>query len=132
MIVKMKFLNISGPRADIDRVCDTYLSRHEMQLENAVAELRTTDNLLPFVERNPYTDSLAKAEKFSEMITVDTVMEDTEMPAEEMLSFIQDINIEYLDLQAKKEALKLEIEELKTKICYLNFKLRKYKCNNLF
>lgn len=115
MIVKMKFLNISGPKADIDRVCDTYLSKHEMQLENAVAELRTTDNLLPFVERNPYTDSLAKAEKFSEMITVENVEADMQMPIEKMISFIQEINREYLDLQAKKEVLKAKIEELKTK-----------------
>ena len=115
MIVKMKFLNISGPKADIDRVCDTYLSRHEMQLENAVVELRTTDNLLPFVERNPYTDALAKAEKFSEMITIDNGKADTQMPTEEMLTFIQEINREYLDLQTKKEVLKKEIEELKTK-----------------
>ena len=50
MIVKMKFLSISGPRMDIDRVCDKYLSKYEMQLENAVTELKTTDNLLPFVE----------------------------------------------------------------------------------
>ena len=34
MIVKMKFLSISGPRADIDRVCDVYLSKYAMQLEN--------------------------------------------------------------------------------------------------
>jgi len=121
MIVKMKFLNISGPRADIDRVCDTYLSRHEMQLENAVAGLRTTDNLLPFVERNPYTDSLVKAEKFSEMITVENVKADIQMSTEEMISFIEEINREYLELQAKKEVLKVEIEELKTKksLCLL-------------
>lgn len=41
MIVKMKFLSISGPKTDIDRVCDQYLSKYEMQLENAVAELKT-------------------------------------------------------------------------------------------
>ena len=35
MIVKMKFLSISGPRTDIDRVCDVYLSKYAMQLENA-------------------------------------------------------------------------------------------------
>ena len=115
MIVKMKFLNISGPRADIDRVCETYLSRHEMQLENAVSELRTTDNLLPFVELNPYKDALAKAEKFAEMITVESSKEDTKKQTEEMISFIQGINKDYLDLQAKKEVLKAEIEELKTK-----------------
>jgi len=115
VIVKMKFLNISGPKADIDRVCDTYLSRHEMQLENAVAELRTTDNLLPFVERNPYTDSLVKAEKFSKMITVDSTLSDSGMSADEMISFIQDINRKYLDLQEKREVLKTRIEELKVK-----------------
>lgn len=115
MIVKMKFLNISGPRADIDRVCETYLSKHEMQLENAVAELRTTDNLLPFVELNPYKDPLVKAEKFAEMITVGNIAADDKMPTEEMLTFIQEINREYLNLQDKKELLKAEIEELKAK-----------------
>ena len=115
MIVKMKFLNISGPRADIDRVCDVYLSRHEMQLENAVAQLRTTDNLLPFVELNPYKEPLAKAEKFSEMITVENVQRDETISEDQMLEFIQTINKEYLDLQDKKELLKAKIEELKTK-----------------
>ena len=42
MIVKMKFLSISGPKNDIDRVCEVYLSKYEMQLENAAAELKTT------------------------------------------------------------------------------------------
>ena len=41
MIVKMKFLSISGPKNDIDRVCEVYLSKYEMQLENAAAELKT-------------------------------------------------------------------------------------------
>ena len=40
MIVKMRFLNISGPRDDIDRVCEKYLSKYEMQIENAVTELK--------------------------------------------------------------------------------------------
>ena len=59
MIVKMKFLSISGPKNDIDRVCEVYLSKYEMQLENAAAELKTTDNLQPFVEVNPYKEPLA-------------------------------------------------------------------------
>ena len=29
MIVKIKFLNISGPKNDIDRVCEVYLSKYE-------------------------------------------------------------------------------------------------------
>ena len=60
MIVKMKFLNISGPRTDIDRLISTYLSKYEIQLEQAITELKTTDNLLPFLEVNPYKDPLTK------------------------------------------------------------------------
>ena len=44
MIVKMKFLQISGPQTDLDRMCRTYLTKHEMQLESALSELKTTDN----------------------------------------------------------------------------------------
>lgn len=60
MIVKMKFINISGPRNDIDRVTDQYLSRYEIQLESALSELKTVDNLRPFVELNPYREVLSK------------------------------------------------------------------------
>lgn len=60
----MKFVNISGPRSDIDRVMDLYLSRYEIQLESALSELKTVDNLRPFVEMNPYRDALLKAVQF--------------------------------------------------------------------
>ena len=79
MIVKMKFLSISGPRTDIDRVCDVYLSRYEMQLENAVTELKTTDNLLPFVEVNPYKEPLAKAEQFAALLPEGSINVDASM-----------------------------------------------------
>ena len=38
MIEKMKFLSITGPMGDIDRVADVYLSRYEIQLENEKAQ----------------------------------------------------------------------------------------------
>ena len=50
MIVKMKFLSITGPKNDIDRVTDLYFSKYEIQLENALSELKTVDNLQPFIE----------------------------------------------------------------------------------
>ena len=53
MIVKMKFISITGPKNDIDRVTDQYLSKYEIQLENALSELKTTENLQPFLEINP-------------------------------------------------------------------------------
>ena len=36
MIEKMKFLSITGPKADIDRMTETYLSKYEIHLENAL------------------------------------------------------------------------------------------------
>ena len=54
MIEKMKFLSITGPKEDIDRVADVYLSRYEIQLENALSELKTVKDLRPYIEINPY------------------------------------------------------------------------------
>ena len=98
MIVKMKFLSISGPKNDIDRVCEVYLSKYEMQLENAAAELKTTDNLQPFVEVNPYKEPLAKAEQFSALLADEDQRINVSMNQEDMLNLIRDVNHAYLDL----------------------------------
>ena len=41
MIEKMKFVSISGPKNDLDRMVNQYLSHYEIQLENALTELRS-------------------------------------------------------------------------------------------
>lgn len=119
MIVKMKFLSISGPRNDIDRVCDQYLSKYEMQLENAIAELKTTDNLQPFVEVNPYKEPLAKAEQFAALLGDDNRKVDTSMSKEEMLDMIRDINHDYVNMLEKKELLKKQADDLRERLSVL-------------
>ena len=47
MIEKMKFLSITGPKEDIDRVVNLYLSKYEIQIENALSELKTVKDLSP-------------------------------------------------------------------------------------
>lgn len=116
MIVKMKFLSISGPRTDIDRVCDVYLSKYEMQLENAVTELKTTDNLLPFVEMNPYKEPLAKAEEFAAKLSSAAVPLATAISTDEIIAFIRELNHDYLELHEKKELLKKNKDELLEKL----------------
>ena len=39
MIEKMKFVSLTGPREDIDRMVMRYLSRYDIHLENALTEL---------------------------------------------------------------------------------------------
>ena len=116
MIVKMKFINISGPRNDIDRVTDLYLSRYEIQLESALSELKTVDNLRPFVELNPYRDALAKAVQFVGYLpNADDVVPDTKMGLDDMFEVVRKANEDYQELQEKKEKLKKKIEELRAK-----------------
>lgn len=50
LIEKMKFLSITGPKADIDRLTKTYLSKYEIHLESALSELTDVANLSPFLE----------------------------------------------------------------------------------
>ena len=62
MIEKMKFVSITGPREDIDRVVNNYLSRYEIHLENALTELTDVKNLSPYLEINPYKEALSTVE----------------------------------------------------------------------
>ena len=116
MIVKMKFINISGPRNDIDRVTDLYLSRYEIQLESALSELKTVDNLRPFVEINPYRDALNKAAEFVGYLpNADDVTPDTTLGLDDMFEVVRKANEDYQTLQEKKEKLKKKTEELRAK-----------------
>lgn len=36
----MKFLSVTGHKDDMDRVIDQYLSKHEMQYENALCRIK--------------------------------------------------------------------------------------------
>ena len=116
MIVKMKFINISGPRNDIDRVTDLYLSRYEIQLESALSELKTVDNLRPFVEINPYRDALNKAAEFVGYLpNADDVTPDAALGLDDMFEVVRKANEDYQTLQEKKEKLKKKTEELRAK-----------------
>ncbi|MFI3171472.1 MAG: V-type ATPase 116kDa subunit family protein [Eubacteriales bacterium] len=117
MIVKMKFLSITGPKGDFDRVTNTYLSKYEVQLENALSELKTVNNLTPFAEINPYKDALLKANEFV------TYLEDLDIaPAvanladSDLFSIIRTANHDYMDVKMKENALKAERESLLDKL----------------
>ena len=116
MIVKMKFVNISGPRNDIDRVTNLYLSRYEIQLESALSELKTVDNLRPFVEINPYRDVLKKAEEFVGYLPdVENVEPDTSMGLDDMFEVVRQANEDYQSLQEQKEKIKKQSEEIRAR-----------------
>ncbi len=116
MIVKMKFINISGPRDDIDRMMDLYLSRYEIQLESALSELKTVENLRPFVEINPYRDALLKARQYVGYLSEpEKITPDTSMGLDDIFELIRVTNEEYLAFQSRKDVLKHRQEKLQAK-----------------
>ena len=66
MIERMEFLNITGPKDDIDRIIETYISKYDFQLENALSELKNVKELHAFNESNPYKDILARSQELKE------------------------------------------------------------------
>ena len=114
MIEKMKFLSITGPKEDIDRVVDTYLSRYEIHLENALSELKTVKDLRPYIETNPYKDVLEKAqglvESYHDLITDQT---GRNMKLEEAVEVINSLDTQLKELTDQKNVLVHQRDELK-------------------
>lgn len=72
MIEKMKFVTISGPKDDLDRMVNDCLSHYEIQLENAMTQLRSAAHLVPITGTNPYRESWTKAQKLISVFGKDT------------------------------------------------------------
>jgi len=68
MITKMKFINITGPKSDIDRVVSKYLSVYPIHLENALSELDKADRLTPYIETNPYKETTTRLESMAKVV----------------------------------------------------------------
>ncbi len=117
MIEKMKFMSITGPKTDIDRVVNTYLSKYEIHLENALSELTSVANLSPFLEVNPYKEALTAVNGFYEELDPPPAHAPKELSIEEALSVVEKIQNESKRLNEDKTQLETEhsnlIESLK-------------------
>lgn len=105
MIVKMKFLSITGPKDDIERMARRYLSKYEIQLENALTELRTVKNLRPYMEGNPYEESLRSGREYLPATDLPAKVKNEEMTPREAEEVIQKVGERICLLQEQKTAL---------------------------
>ncbi|MBE7721611.1 MAG: ATPase [Lacrimispora celerecrescens] len=109
MIEKMKFLSITGPKEDIDRVIDTYLSKYEIHLENALSELKTVKDLRPYIETNPYKDAYQRAMELAELLPPgDPANSRKRVSIERAAEIVAGIGEQVKELTAKEEALVTE------------------------
>src|SRR5699024_3497919 len=104
-----------GPKGDIDRVVEQYLSRYEIQLENALSELKTVVNLRPFLEINPYKAELQAAEALMETCR-DKLPEKASMKLgiEEAVAVVRELDGQLRSLTEEKEALEKEADTIRT------------------
>lgn len=131
MIEKMQFINITGPKHDIDRVVNKYLSKYEIHLENALTELSGVTDLSPFVEPNPYKEVLGKASDLIKRVSEDATPNGNPLTVEEAIAIITKMTTELDKFNIEKHSLKDErnhMRELLQKIepfRLLNYDLRK-------
>lgn len=118
MIAKLNFVSITGPRGDIDRIVEEYLSRYEIHLEYAPSELKTVSNLHPYVEQNVYKEQMNQMEELAEYMgkpqRADNDM-DIAMAANLITELYNGLN-EKKDEIAQIEKERAEIEELLNKV----------------
>ena len=105
MIEKMNFLSITGPKADIDRVVNTYLCKYEIHLENALSELTTVESLTPFLEVNPYRDALNSINTIYEELKTPPSTSNRSPGIETALSTVKEIRSQADQLQKKQSEL---------------------------
>lgn len=107
LITKMSFVNITGPRQEIDRIADTYISKYDMELEYAPSEMKTIVSLSPYTQTNPYKEQIKYGEElvkyFGDIIDIRTeinidqaaqVIEDIYFNTNEIRSTIEKYNDE--------------------------------------
>ena len=117
MIEKMKFLSITGPKDDIDRVVEQYLSKYEIQLENALSELKTVGSLRPFLETNPYKGELQTAEQLIGSFQAPPKADSSKkVSISEAVSIVQELNGQLKSLNEKKEELEHQANMLSASI----------------
>ena len=112
MIAKMKFVSLSGPKADIDRMVNKYLSKYEIHLENALTALGDDQHLVPYVQKNPYKDLLATAGIYTELLPLDTEV-GPEIPLTDVIDLIGEVNDRLTGLRERKNELDAELLKLR-------------------
>jgi V/A-type H+-transporting ATPase subunit I len=113
VVERMKFLSITGPKNDFDRVVKVYLNKYELHLENALTELSSVRNLRPFIEINPYKDILSQSEELiKNYCSLSRPISSCDMTPAQASEVIISVNSSIYDLNVKKNILKDERDHL--------------------
>lgn len=133
MIVDMKFLTVTGPRDDIDRVTEKYLSNYEIHLENALSELKDVEKLRPFVSTNPYKEPYNKIlsyEKYLDLTEADADGKEWDFNA--VTQLLDEAEKKYQEIETQKNELTAKLDRLnETATAIYPFRVLEYNINSI-
>lgn len=105
MIEKMKFMRITGPKEDINRVIDVYLKKYQLHVENALSDLNGLHNLTPYVDTNSYKETVSKSEEIIKQLKIDTASSGKQMTYKEAEDFLTNMHLLLGELKEQKQEL---------------------------
>lgn len=105
MIEKMEFISIIGPKGDIDRVVEDYLTKYEIHLESALAELSSVQTLSPYMEINPYRELLSKAKEFEDLLEPEMMENAPSISLEAAIDTIKQFDEKFTNFIEKQKEL---------------------------
>lgn len=111
MIEKMKFLSLTAPKTEFDRVVDTYLSKYEIHLENALSELRSVKDLRPFVETNPYREEWKLANELVQSLSENGTA-GQELGLDEAVDAVRSVREALSQISSQEAVLKEQLDKL--------------------
>ena len=112
MIEKMKFMRITGPKEDINRVIDKYLKKYELHVENALSELSSLHNLTPYIDTNSYKETVTKSEEIIKQLKIDTASSGKQMTYKEAEEFLTNMHLLLGELKEQKKEIQEQRETL--------------------
>lgn len=118
MIEQMQFITLTGPKSDIDRVVQTYLTSYEIHMEQAMSATNNTDTLTPLIEANPYDALQHKAQHLSSFF--DTTTKPVHpLPMNEACTIIETYEAQVNNLSDKIVSLHEEIEQQQKRLQHI-------------
>ena len=112
MIEKMSFVTLAGPKNEIDYLETHYLSKHDIHLENALAEFSSSDQFTTYNEENPFKDALNKSHELMGLVKNPEKVKIENISIKSAEGFIDKIDDRLSDIEDEISKLNTQIQAL--------------------
>lgn len=120
-VEKMHFINIVGPKNDLDDFVSEYLVHRDVELVNTMSVLDDVKGITPYIVENPYTHLLKGAKEAMNKLNIDINEEDLKAYANYDVSdlfthdyYIDELNKKLKEWDDQKKAIEKDLKKKET------------------